>query len=331
MIKSIEKYQTIGIIGLAKNTGKTTTLNYLIELYKHEPLGLTSIGLDGEAIDQVNYLPKPRIDCYSGMILATAKECLDESTIDYEILEETNALTALGKVLIVRVISNGRVMLAGPTTNLEMNEILHRMKNYVSRIFVDGALSRMTFSALEGLDGIVLASGASFHQEMNETLSKTKHVIDLFMYPKTKIDINPNASYILSSGDEKIISDKKSYASLRLAFESMRESLKWLYVRGAITDKFLDMLIDLRLSSFTLIVEDPTKLLYHYRLASVIEKLKIQIEVLKTCKLFMITINPFRPVGRSYDPDVFLKEVKKLTSIPIINVKSLEDKDGNKT
>ena len=328
MIKSIEKYQTIGIIGLAKNTGKTTTLNHLIAFYKHEPLGLTSIGLDGEAIDQVNFLPKPRIHVYPGMILATAKECLNLTDIQYDILEETKALTALGKVMIVKVISSGTIMLAGPTTNGEMNEVLFLMKRYVKRIFVDGALSRMTFSAISELEGIVLATGASFHSEMSETVKKTKHVIELFMYEKTDQSFDSNRPFIIFCSNKEVIGEKKSLTQLKASLEEMKNTFKWMYVKGAITDKFVDMIIDLRLSSFTLICEDPSKILYNYRLGSIVETLKIKIEVIKTCPLVMITVNPYRPEGRSYDPDLFETEIRKLTSIPIINVKRLEEKYG---
>lgn len=328
MIKTIDQYQTIGIIGLAKNTGKTTTLNHLIQYYKHEPLGLTSIGLDGEDIDQVNYLPKPRIEVYPEMIVATAKECLDHTSIEYIILEETKAVTALGKVLLIKVLTKGYIMLAGPTANAEMNEILCMMKRYVKRIFVDGALSRMTFSAISELDGIILATGASFHQEMKETMHKTKHVIDLFRYPKTDLIFDQNTPYIISSDNQEVIGRKKSMSLLKESLSEMNTSLKWVYIKGAITDQFMNMLMDLRIGSFRLISEDPTKFLYNYRLGSVIEKLKIKIEVINTCPLLMITINPYRPVGRSYDADLFENEVKKMTSIPVINVKRLEETYG---
>ena len=180
----MKKYQTIGIIGISKNTGKTTTLNAFIEFYKHERLGLTSIGLDGESIDQVNFLPKPRIRVYPNMICATAKECLQDSHVLYEVLEETSYLTPIGNVLIVEIKSEGNLVVAGPSTNRDMNHLLSRMKTYVKRIFVDGALSRMTFSQISELDGIVLATGASFSSEMIDTIHKTKHLITMFSYPK---------------------------------------------------------------------------------------------------------------------------------------------------
>ena len=44
------KYSSISVIGLAKNTGKTTTLNYIIDEAKKNTglkLGITSTGWDG--------------------------------------------------------------------------------------------------------------------------------------------------------------------------------------------------------------------------------------------------------------------------------------------
>ncbi len=49
------KYKTISIVGMAKNAGKTTALNYLIEEAMDEGvlLGVTSTGRDGETQDLV--------------------------------------------------------------------------------------------------------------------------------------------------------------------------------------------------------------------------------------------------------------------------------------
>ena len=49
------KYKTLSIVGMAKNAGKTTALNYLIEEAIDEGilLGVTSTGRDGESQDLV--------------------------------------------------------------------------------------------------------------------------------------------------------------------------------------------------------------------------------------------------------------------------------------
>ena len=56
-----QKYKTLSIVGMAKNAGKTTALNYLIEEGDDEGirLGITSTGRDGETVDLVAGSVKP--------------------------------------------------------------------------------------------------------------------------------------------------------------------------------------------------------------------------------------------------------------------------------
>ncbi|HNW48174.1 MAG TPA: hypothetical protein PKK88_00500, partial [Bacteroidales bacterium] len=60
-VRELLKYDSISIVGLEKNTGKTECLNYLI---KRLPLDImtvavSSIGVDGERRDQVTRSSKP--------------------------------------------------------------------------------------------------------------------------------------------------------------------------------------------------------------------------------------------------------------------------------
>lgn len=331
MIKYIDAYRTIGIIGLAKNTGKTTTFNAMIEQYRHETLGLTSIGLDGEAIDQVNYLPKPHINVYPGMVVATTEVCLDQTNVTYEVLMKTPFSTALGHVFVVRILSEGTIMLAGPSTNHDMNVLLKLMKMYAKRIFVDGAFSRMTFSAISELEGIVLAVGAAFSPILEETVLKTKHILNVFSYPKTTHVIDhPKASFIIFGQQRMLIRMNKSEEAFTSAIQESQGHIEIMVVHGAITSRWMDMIIDARIHDFTLIIDDPTKLLFHHHMQDVFEKLRIRVEVMKSCPILMITINPFRPNGPSYDGYQMREAIRALTDLPVINVKQ-EDMYATKT
>jgi len=325
MIRSIDAFRTIGIVGLAKNTGKTTTFNRLIEDYRHETLGLTSIGLDGEAIDQVNYLPKPKITVYPGMVVATTQACLEQTSVTYEVLSKTPFSTPLGHVFVVRVTSEGTIMLAGPSTNQDMNVLLKLMKMYVKRIFVDGAFSRMTFSAMSELEGIVLAVGAAFSPVLEETVMKTQHILNVFSYPQA-IDVvdHPKASIILVGQNNMIVRMNKSEEAFRSAVHEAQGDLHQMIVHGAITSRWMDMLIDSKIHDITLVIDDPAKLLFHHRMHDVFEKLRIRVEVIRPCPILLITINPFRPNGPSYDETLMFQKIRQLTHIPVINVKQEE-------
>ena len=56
----LEPHATVTVAGLAKNAGKTTVMNHLLASLEG-PFGLASLGLDGEARDQLNGLAKPRV------------------------------------------------------------------------------------------------------------------------------------------------------------------------------------------------------------------------------------------------------------------------------
>jgi len=110
------KYKIISVVGMAKNSGKTVTLNELIEeaLDVNLRLGITSIGRDGEKQDIVTSTEKPLIYINEGTLIATAEEVFNACEANLEILEITDYSTSLGRVLIARAISSGYVQIAGP-------------------------------------------------------------------------------------------------------------------------------------------------------------------------------------------------------------------------
>src|SRR5207247_1132622 len=63
----------VTIVGLAKNAGKTTVVNHLLE-HLDGRIGLASLGLDGEARDQLTGLAKPRIAPPAGALVLTTTE-----------------------------------------------------------------------------------------------------------------------------------------------------------------------------------------------------------------------------------------------------------------
>ena len=76
-ISGLTQLRSLSIVGMAKNTGKTECLNYVLrrlwEEYPQVSLALTSIGIDGERRDQVTQtdLSTPRHSlCYGRKVLS---------------------------------------------------------------------------------------------------------------------------------------------------------------------------------------------------------------------------------------------------------------------
>src|SRR5699024_720521 len=110
------KYKTISIVGMAKNSGKTVTLNFLIEeaINKNITIGVTSTGSDGEPFDLVTETEMPIIFVEKGPLVATTTDLLPMGDAKVEILEVTDYRTPLGVIVIGRVKDKGYIQIAGP-------------------------------------------------------------------------------------------------------------------------------------------------------------------------------------------------------------------------
>ena len=115
-VEHISDYRSIAIVGLEKNTGKTECLNYILRRIKNSAslFALTSIGIDGENRDQVCQTPKPEIVVPEGMIFVTSEKHFREKRLVAEILEITEERTALGRLVIAKSQTAGKVLLSGP-------------------------------------------------------------------------------------------------------------------------------------------------------------------------------------------------------------------------
>ncbi|TNF07419.1 MAG: hypothetical protein EP317_04750 [Bacillota bacterium] len=325
MRKIIDNYKTIGVFGLAKNTGKTTTLNYMMSLYQHAKIGLTSIGLDGEDLDQINYLPKPKIHVKKGMIVATTQACLEDTKITYQLLKKVDLFTALGPVRMIEVLSDGFLVVAGPTTNKELRLLLDVMKPYVDKLFIDGAFNRMTFASLNQIDAMVLATGAAVHPSMDKTIQRTKAIVESFQLPISQTYLYiPNTKMIIHEKISVHLFKQKSYSNFIDAINQYKDVMEMMYIQGAITPRMVDVLLEKRVRNIELVIDDPTKLLISDVYYEYLKKLRINISVIYQTKLLCVTINPFRPSGDHYDENEFLDKMRKSVNIPVFNVCQME-------
>jgi molybdopterin-guanine dinucleotide biosynthesis protein len=303
---------TIAIIGLAKNTGKTTTLNACIQTVPNTSMiALTSIGLDGEAIDQVTFLPKPKIHVKPGMIIATAKDTLKDTPIEYDTLKQTTIATALGDIVIIRIKSQGNLVIAGPSTNQDLNRCVTLLKTLSDIVLIDGAFNRKTFASIAHLDGLILATGASFHPVMEDTIKQTQAIVESFTFPKTSYDVTA-------------VNDTtpKLYKNAKRKKHPIGYILpqKTLYIKGAITPSIIDNFIKHNYKNYTLIITEATKLLIPYTYFTYLHKLRLTVEVLHPIPLLCVTINPFSPKGHNYDKNAFFTAMQDAITIPVINV-----------
>ena len=121
----VAPYDSVSLIGMCKNAGKTTTLNQLIAELKRNGVsfGATSVGRDGESTDLVTNTVKPGIFVYKGTIVATAADLLKYCDTTREILCSTGIYTPMGEIIIFRARTDGFVQIAGPYMTSQQAEV----------------------------------------------------------------------------------------------------------------------------------------------------------------------------------------------------------------
>lgn len=192
-IKAIEQFDSVAIVGMEKNTGKTTCLNYVMNrLYdRGARIALTSIGVDGEERDVLYDTPKPRIILHKGMIFVTSEKDFEQREFPAEILSVSTRETPLGCLITARAKDSGRVVLSGPSDSAWLQEVIAGMKAYgVGITLVDGALSRMSLASPAVTDAMILCTGAACSSHLPELIRRTKFRCRLIDLPQVPASIH---------------------------------------------------------------------------------------------------------------------------------------------
>ena len=302
LVGQLRQVQRMSIVGMCKNAGKTTMLNWLLShTGRQQILGLTSIGRDGESTDVVTGTEKPSIFVPAGTLIATAKDMIRLGDVTKEILVTTGIPTPLGEVIILRARSDGYVQLAGPSITTQLRE--------VSRIFfelgatqsiIDGALGRKSLGARNVADGIVLCTGASYHMNMDKVIEDTANFCRLMDLPKAET-LPPEAA----EGLENCLKEHGE-----------------AYIPGALTDTMvIPLLRSGLLRKSRLVVADPSKVLLK---PDTLDKLAVREVALQTrdaARTLCVTVNPVSAYGWKFDKDVFIDRMRQSVKVPVINVK----------
>jgi len=312
LIDLLSPWKTVSIIGMAKNVGKTTTLNHLIAAYERlgRRLALTSIGRDGEERDVVTRTEKPTIFIHAGTIAVTAESLIPLGDITKEIVMLPRIFTALGRVVVLRALSDGFVQLAGPSITAQiaaMLEDLHAMG--AETIIVDGATGRKTLASPSVTEATILCTGASLHRDMGVVVAETAHAVSMLTLPA--------------------LTDAETLAELDTLDESPDEEKirplpdGGIYLQGAVSDALISSLILAKssLKGVSIIVEDPSKLFIKPR---TYEKLLIKqgrLLVRTPIRLEALTINPVSAYGFDFHPGDFLEQMQRAVPLPVYNVK----------
>ena len=329
------KYKTLSIVGMAKNAGKTTALNYLIEEAMDEGvmLGITSTGRDGEMQDLVTGTEKPRVYLDCGTIVSVPSQLYNLADAGLEIVRKTPYSTAIGELLICRVLDAGYVQIAGPVINAETKKLCRDMFDLgCELILIDGAIDRKTIASPETSDAIILSTGAVLSRSMKKVVDETAHIVELYSLPEfdgehkvADFIRNDNYEHIIAfnaEGEGRILDLVTGLGAAREIDDAIEDDTKYIFIPGAFTNSVVADISTKHLRQVEFILKDPTKIFINTMDWGQLRKRGFKVKVIKNIEIAALTVNPWSPQGYTFDSDFLIESLSKvLPGMPIIDVR----------
>ncbi len=338
----------LALVGLAKNTGKTETLAALLRecQERRRRVGVTSVGRDGEERDVIDIrIEKPRVELCAGSLVATTDALLRAGAIPHELVLETGVRTPLGRVLIARLLAQGTIEVAGPSAAADVREVCDAMLAHgAEQVLIDGAVDRRAASSPAVSDGLVMSTGATLHEQIEQVVARTREAVELVRLPELheprmrEIAQSGAASMLVGEAGEEPLTLHPRFALTSTAPDiaqllRARPGASHLLVQGALCEPFLAELLraldlDRRtrppggLESLALVVADPTRVFLTDHGCEWYRRQGLSIEVLAPIDLRAITVNPVAPHSHSFDsPRLRALLEEAIPDVPILDVR----------
>jgi hypothetical protein len=307
-INDILKYKSLSIVGLEKNTGKTECLNYVLKnLPTSKKVCVTSIGLDGEKVDQVTNTSKPEIHIRKGLLFATSEKHYKERKVLSEIVAISDDTTSLGRVVTARALSNGKALISGPSSNGSLIRWMsHLQRLDVDLTIIDGALSKLSSASPAVSEAMILSTGAAYSANMSTLIQKTVFIVNMINLPLCDSFSQSNVLEISSLGVDKF---------------DIGDECNVIKISGALTDRFLKQLSqEKRIRDIKIIIKDFTKIFFTPQTYHTFVKMGGRLSVEQRSKLIAVCVNPISPSGFVLNSDILCQELSKAISLPVYDI-----------
>ncbi|MBA4541887.1 hypothetical protein H1164_03090 [Thermoactinomyces daqus] len=326
----MKRPETVAIIGMSKNAGKTTVLNSLIrQLSRRKRLGVLSIGVDGEERDAWSGREKPAIRCDEGMLVVSAASCFNLYPGSFEMIGSCGFQSAMGEILLGKARRGSRIKLAGIPGTGQVQAAIRKLKGAGAElVLVDGAYDRKSLSSPLISDAVILVVGACLHRSLPQVVKKAAELLAILRLPAA-----PSADRFFheqAQTEKKVIGVVQGMGeplpfSTLLEWKEKREafsSKNWevLIIPGSLTDRMLRMLMEEGVKA-RLIVPDATHCFFTHSMLRRFLQWGGAVEVVYPTRLLGVAVNPVSPDGYAFPPSEMKERIAAVAApLPVFDV-----------
>ncbi|MDR1571650.1 MAG: hypothetical protein LBS32_03915 [Clostridiales Family XIII bacterium] len=341
LLSEAAKYRVVSLVGMAKNTGKTTALSALIDEAHGAGLrlGISSTGRDGETKDLVTGTAKPRVFLPEGALATVPAGLYGFCDAGLEIVKATGLHGPLGQILLCRAAEAGYAQIAGPVSTAGQTEICAEMRGLgADMVLIDGAIDRRSVAAPYASDAVILATGAALSGRISEVAAETAHVAEIYGLPElgdlgdegiaeaiARHSGGKRIACLGAGGDRALdrgLDLRTGLGAGGLIGAEIAKGAGYVYLPGALTGGLLEGIEPGLLKGAAFIVDDPTKIFVERAVWRRLRGRGLKVRVIAGVKIAAITVNPFSPAGFSLDSTELVRAVgAAVGGIPVMDVR----------
>ncbi len=302
------------IIGIAKNSGKTTFLNYYLRKSRKK-FAIFTTGRDGEEFDLIEKIKKPKvmISAKSFFICSTSEIKKHFSKI---IIHKKLDFASIKELYIVQALDQIEAEIMGPSLSNEQVELAQILTNFVDEVIIDGSLDRKSIALFSEINNIYLVGGASFGN-IEDTYLEFYRLFLLQNFGESKTNYTQN--FIYWENGEKVITDICSvFGNENEIANLISKKCSCIFIPGALTDYNF-----IKLRSFL----KGKKVIFNHPLNVFLNNKNLKI-LLKNSSVFAqkrfdvkkIGINSYSPNGLHFNTKELQIRLQQIFKLEIIDV-----------
>ncbi len=308
--------KVIAIIGLSKNAGKTSVLNWILHNNPDWSYGVMSTGRDGEEIDTVYATPKPAVHLPANCIFCTDTNSINAHGASIVILQKLPWQAGKRQLWLAKSNTPIDTEIFGPVSVQAQTECLQLMQKQGSqKLVIDGSIDRKSIVLSTLIDSVILVAGASYGS-ITKIKTELHRLAMLCKIPLSAQAPSPamraRDSILFWEGTRWKDSGFKSLIGHETQIlQLIRSGTSHVYLPGAFTEtSFSKMIKTLEASETQLIIRHP----YVLQLSIASLERFLQCLKLKTAipfKINAIAVNPAAVGAEHLDADCLRQEIKE--------------------
>ncbi len=232
LLDKLKEFKKIAVVGLAKNVGKTTAVNFLLR--NLEKTCVVTIGRDGETKDLVFNVPKPSVNLPEGAFAVVPASILPERS---EVCETFDVPS--GKVALVRAKADVKVQTVRVGGFDATEKVADIILDHCDRVMIDGAFGRMGMAS--HADCAILVTGAAVGRSVEAVVEKTVTKVKKLAAPvadeKTLSLIRRRESFVLVVKNGVVSFSSEDFGRDEEEIFKRAEGADFVYIPGAITNE----------------------------------------------------------------------------------------------